>query len=59
MADGEAMDVFPDDVRFQIDDGPGMLVHEGRIGHGMGNDGNGELAVADGDDRQADAVDGD
>ena len=53
------MDVFPDDVCFQIDDGAGMFIHEGRIGHRMGNNGNGELTVADGNDGQADAVDGD
>ena len=59
MTDGKAMDIFPDDIGFQIDDSPWMLIHEGRIGHGMGNDGNGKLAVADGYDGQADAVDGD
>ena len=36
-----------------------MFIHEGRIGHRMGNNGNGELTVADGNDGQADAVDGD
>ena len=50
MTDGKAMDIFPDDIGFQIDDSPWMLIHEGRIGHGMGNDGNGKLAVADGYD---------
>ena len=59
MTDGKAMDIFPDDIGFQVDDSPWMLIHEGRIGHGMGNDGNGKLAVADGYDGQADAVDGD
>lgn len=59
MTDGKAMDIFPDDIRFQVDDSARMLIHERRIGHGMGNDGNGKLAAADGYDSQADAVDGD
>lgn len=54
----KAMDIFPNYVGFQIDDGAGMLVDERRIGHRMGNDGNGKLAVAYGNDGQADAVDG-
>lgn len=58
MTDGKAMDVFPDDIRFQIDDGSRMFIHEGRIGHGMGNDGHGKLAVTDGYDGQADTIDG-
>lgn len=58
MTDCEAMDIFPDDIGFQIDDSARMLIHEGRIGHGMGNDGNGKLAVADGYNSQADTVDG-
>lgn len=59
MTDGKAMDIFPDDIRFQIDDSARMFIHERRIGHGMRDDGNGKLAVADGYDSQADAVDGD
>ena len=59
MTDGKAMDIFPDDIRFQIDDSARMFIHERRIGHGMRDDGNGKLAAADGYDSQADAVDGD
>lgn len=58
MTDGKAMDVFPDDIGFQVDDGSRMFIHEGRIGHGMGNDGHGKLAVTDGYDGQADTIDG-
>lgn len=50
------MDVFPNDICFQIDDGSRMFIHEGRIGHRMGNDGNGELTVTDGNDGQTNAV---
>ena len=54
MTDGKAMDIFPDDIRFQIDDSTRMFIHERRIGHGMRMMETEKLAAADGYDSQAD-----
>ena len=54
----EAMNVFTDNIRLQIHDGTGMLIHQRRMAHRMGNDGYGKLAAASRDDGQADSING-
>lgn len=54
----EAMNVFTDNIRLQIHDGTGMLIHQRRMAHRMGNDGYGKLTAAGRDDGQADSING-
>lgn len=55
----QALDVFADEVRFQVDVIADLLEAEGRDLRGVGNDGDAEAAVGDIVDRQADPLHGD